>query len=176
MNRDQNGQIVDNYFLEPGYILTTSKPTVISTVLGTSVSVCIYDRKRKVGGMNHFQLPYVSRKHQATARYGNVAAITLIRMMVRGGSKIKNLEAQILGGAHSREDSGENIGRKNISIARRVLARERIPVVSEDIGGEKGRKIVFDTGTNETVVMKVKKLRAGDWFPYKNNRADGLSH
>ena len=126
--------------------------------------------------MNHFQLPYISEKHQTTARYGNVAAIALVRMMVRDGSKMKDLEAQIFGGAHSQMDARGNIAQENISIARRVLARENISVVSEDTGGKKGRKIVFDTATSETVVMKVEKLRTGDWYPYKNNRTRQFTH
>ncbi len=50
----------EKYFLEPGYIFMTKKPTVISTVLGSSVAVCIFDPKRKIGGMNHFLFPYAS--------------------------------------------------------------------------------------------------------------------
>jgi chemotaxis protein CheD len=48
--------------------------------------------------------------------------------------------------------------------------REGIRVVSEDTGGEKGRKIVFNTGTNEVAVLKVDRLRKGDWYPYEGDR------
>ena len=160
----------EKYYLEPGYIFLAEKPTSISTVLGSCVSVSIYDRKRKVGGMNHFQVPFAADSDQATARYGNVATITLIRMMIHDGSKIKNLEAQILGGAHNRKVSPKDIGMENIMAAKRILTRERIHVTSEDVRGGKGRKIVFNTGTNEIAVFKVNKLRESDWYPYKNNR------
>ncbi|MBW1721247.1 MAG: chemotaxis protein CheD [Deltaproteobacteria bacterium] len=159
-----------NYFLKPGYILVANQPTVISTVLGSCVAVCLYDRKRKVGGMNHFQLPSISRSEGATARYGNVATLALIGMMIEDGSKVKNLEAQIFGGAFNREVSDKDVGRENIRVARRILARKGIRLVSEDVGGEKGRKIVYDTSTNEVAVMRVDKLRRGDWHPYKDDR------
>ncbi len=44
-----NGGIVkaENYFLKPGYIFLSENPTVISIVLGSSVSVCLYDSRRK---------------------------------------------------------------------------------------------------------------------------------
>jgi len=160
----------ENYYLEPGYIFLAEKPTSISTVLGSCVSVCIYDRKRKIGGMNHFKVPFATDSDQATARFGNVATITLIRMMIHDGSKIKNLEAQILGGAHDRKVSPKDIGFENILAAKRILTRERIRVTSEDVRGGKGRKIVFNTATNEIAVFKVDKLRESDWYPYKSNR------
>jgi chemotaxis protein CheD len=91
-------------------------------------------------------------------------------MMIHDGSKIKNLEAQILSGAHNRKVSTKDIGLENIMAAKRILIRERIRVKSEDVRGGKGRKIVFNTGTNEIAVFKVDKLREADWYPYRNNR------
>lgn len=162
--------VTENYYLEPGYIFLAEKPTSISTVIGSCVSVCIYDRKRKVGGMNHFELPLATDSDQATARFGNVATITLIRMMIHDGSKIKNLEAQILGGAHNSKVSPKDIGFENIMAAKRILTRERIRITSEDVRGGKGRKIIFNTATNEIAVFKVDKLRDSDWYPFKNKR------
>jgi chemotaxis protein CheD len=159
-----------NYFLEPGFVVMPDSPTVISAVLGSGVSVCLYDRKRKVGGMNSFQFPLILEKGKTTTRFGNVAVWTLIHMMVEDGSKIKNLEAQIFGGAHNPELSSQNMGHENIRIARRILAREKIAVTSEDIGGSKGRKIVYSTHTNEVAVLKVGKLRNADWYPYEDDR------
>ncbi len=71
--------------------------------------------------------------------------------------------------------AGENIstvdvGRDNVRTARNVLARERLQIVSEDVGGRKGRKIVFDTEKNEVVIIKVDKIRARDWYPYESDR------
>jgi chemotaxis protein CheD len=157
------------YFLEPGFVVVPAGPTVISAVLGSGVSICLYDRKRKVGGMNSFQLPLILEKGKTTTRYGNVAVLALIRMMVADGSRVKHLEAQIVGGAHNPELSHQNMGRENIRIARRILAREKITVTSEDTGGSKGRKIVYSTHTNEIAVLKVEKLRKSDWFPYEDD-------
>ena len=169
MTKESNSLIQANYFLEAGYLFLSTKSTVVSTVLGSSVSVCIYDRKRKVGGINHFQFPFTGEKNQATARYGNVATIALVRMMVNDGSRIKHLEAQILGGAHNPDVSSKNIGLKNILAARNVLNREKIRIVSEDVGGEKGRKVVFNTDVSEIAVIKVEKLRNKDWYPYEDH-------
>lgn len=159
-----------NYLLEPGFIYLPSKPAAVSTVLGSSVAVCLFDGKRKVGGMNHYQYPVIRDRSQATSRYGNVATLTLIQMMLDNGSKLKHLKAQIFGGAHNREPASRNIGAENIRVARKILNKKKIPVVSEDVGGEIGRKIVYKTDSNETIVIKVENIRAGDWFPYESHR------
>ena len=158
------------YLLKPGYILIPKRPTVISAVLGSCVSVCLYDRKRKASGINHYEFPMKEKSDPSTARYGNVATLALIKMMVDDGSRGGNMEAQIFGGAHNPAFSPKDIGKENIRVARRILGKKGIRIVSEDVGGEKGRKIVFDTGNNEIAVLKVDKLRKGDWFPYQDDR------
>lgn len=159
-----------DYMLKPGFIYISEKPVAISTVLGSSVSVCIFDKKRRVGGMNHFQFPEIKDQKKSTARYGNVSTLTLLKMMISNGSRKKHLEAQIFGGAHNPRISGINMGNSNIQSARSILRNKKIKIVSEDVGGEIGRKIVFNTTNCEIAVLKVPNLRESDWYPYENAR------
>ena len=159
-----------NYFLAPGHIYAPLEPTIISSVLGSAVAVCLYDRKRHVGGMNLFQLPFTNDQRRATARYGNVATLALIRMLRGHGSRDRHLEAQILGGARAPAVTGKDVGLTNVMAARKILLRERIAVISEDTGGRRGRKVVFRTDTCELAVIKVDRLRQSDWYPYEGGR------
>ncbi|MBW2605027.1 MAG: chemotaxis protein CheD [Deltaproteobacteria bacterium] len=170
MTNASNSPVPKNYFLKPGFIYVSTKPTMISTVVGSGIAVCVFDRRQKVGGMNHFQFPVITSPKQATARYGNVAVSALINLMIDEGSKSEHLEAQILGGAYNPEISNKNIGIDNIKIARNVLTKKRVRIVSEDVGGEKGRKIIFNTDSNEIAVVKVDKVRQEDWYPYEIKR------
>ena len=162
--------VVQDYFLRPGFIYLPDRPTTISTVLGSSVAVSLYDRSLKAGGMNHFLFPYINGREKATTLYGNVAVLTLIRMMTGNGSKSSHLEAQVFGGAFNSEVSKRDIGRDNLRAARHILSGQRIKIVSEDVGGELGRKIVFNTATYEIGILKVGRLRESDWYPYSNDR------
>jgi chemotaxis protein CheD len=159
-----------NYFLKPGYIYLPSRPTVVSTVLGSCVAVILWDKKRKAGGINHFQLPSCKGAERPTARFGDASTLMLIRLMIEDGSEKKHLEAQLFGGAYNGTISSRNVGKENILVARRVLARHGIRIVSEDVGGERGRKIVYDAVQNEVAVLKVENLRKGDWHPYQDDR------
>ncbi len=162
--------VVQDYFLRPGFIYLPERPTTISTVLGSSVAVSLYDRSLRTGGMNHFLYPYVNTREKTTTFYGNIAVLTLIRMMAGNGSKLSHLEAQLFGGAFNNEVSKRDIGRDNLRTARNILSRQKIKIVSEDVGGELGRKIVFNTSTYEIGILKVGRLRESDWYPYPNDR------
>ncbi len=159
-----------NYFLQPGYIYLPSKGTDISAVLGSCVSVCIYDKKRKTGGMNNFKLPCMKNKQKATVVYGNVSTYALINMLTNDGSEIEDLEAQIFGGAFNPEISPEDVGKDNFIAAKRILKQKQVRIVSEDAGGEKGRKIVFNTASGEVAVLRVETIRKDDWYPFEANR------
>ena len=146
-----------------------SFPTVISTVLGSSVAVTLCDRKRNTGGMNHFLFPSAGPDDKATAIYGNVAVVTLIRMMLDNGSPPGDLEAQIFGGAYNPGVSPRDVGRDNLMLARLALKQRGIRVVSEDVGGNLGRKVIYDTAQCEIVTLKVELLRDSDWYPYEDD-------
>ena len=157
---------IPNYFISPGYIYFPEIQTKISTVLGSSVSIAVFDRKKKSGAMSHFLYPSIKNGDIPRSIYGDVSTKALINFFLKEGSRKKNMEAQIFGGAFNSSVSPSDIGKKNVESAKKILLRENINLVSEDIGGTKGRKIVFDTKTNEIVVIRVDNLRKTDWYPY----------
>jgi chemotaxis protein CheD len=38
-----------------------------------------------------------------------------------------------------------NLGQKNVQVAKAILLAEGIPIVAEDVDGERGRKLIFQT-------------------------------
>jgi len=170
MSNDTDTPVNKEYFLKPGFIYLPVKPTAISTVLGSSVAVSLYDRSLKIGGMSHFLFPYARAKEKATAKYGNIAILALIRMLKANGAKLSKVQAQIFGGAFNAKVSNIDVGQDNFFAARQVLKDNQIKVVSEDVGGLLGRKIVFNTSTCEIVTLKVDRLRDSDWYPYPSQR------
>ncbi len=175
MLEDTNTPQLQEYFLNSGYIYVPQAPTLISTVLGSCVSVCLWDRRLEYGGMNHFLYPSTRNPRQATARYGNVATGVLIRLFVEEGSRKEDLEAQIFGGAFALDGSPkvQEVSEQNVAVAKDILRKNGISVVSEDTGGVKGRKLVFNTLANEVAVIRVERLRESDWYPYEGSRNRG---
>jgi chemotaxis protein CheD len=139
------------HFLYPGAIYINPEPYLITTILGSCVSVCLYDPVLKIGGMNHYMLPLWNGQGLASPRYGNIAIKKLIDNIESLGSSRKNLKAKIFGGAEiiTTNVSQFMIGERNISIAKELLHEENLPIVASSVGGKYGRKIIFDTFSGE---------------------------
>ncbi|MBP7653404.1 chemotaxis protein CheD [Candidatus Dependentiae bacterium] len=152
-----------NYMLQPGYIFFSKEPALISTVLGSCISVALYDSSCKFGGMNHYKLPVPPTHDESTALYGIPAIYQLVYILLSNGSKVENLKAQIFGGA-SNPYFSNNVGEANIEIAEKMINKYKIKIISRDTGGELGRKIIFNTFTGEAMIAKVEKLRQNDWL------------
>ncbi|MFP4163681.1 MAG: chemotaxis protein CheD [Chitinispirillaceae bacterium] len=137
---------------------------VIQAVVGNCVAVCLWDRELRVGAMNHFLYPYVDKKQDATAVYGNVAQLAALRMMKDAGCRKESIVAHVLGGASPAWDKDQDLGERNSESARKNLERLGVEVVSEDVGGSVGRKIMFDISTGHVAILKVHDLRKTDWI------------
>lgn len=152
------------YNLEPGYIFASAHGAIIRTVVGSCVAICLWDGEKRFGGMNHFLYPQILEKGKTTAEYGNVAIPALVKLLENLGSVRKNIVAQIYGGGKLHNVKKNTVGEENISIARKQLRKQKIPIISEDVGGRMGRKIIFDTESGQVAVLKVHRLREADWI------------
>jgi chemotaxis protein CheD len=135
-----------SFYLHPGKIYVAIQPTVVTTILGSCVAVCLWDPELQIGGINHYLLPAGLKTTAAPLRYGNVAIEELLSRTVRAGARLASLRAKLFGGAcvlDAMRGRDSHLGSKNIEIARKALADAGIPVVASDVGGNRGRKLIF---------------------------------
>jgi len=159
----ENNTEQEKYFLQPGYILVSKDPYLISTVLGSCIAVCLWDSVQKFGGMNHY-LYARTFNNIRNSQSGNVSIPYMIKLLIDLGAQKHNLKAHIIGGAQNREMQSSTIGRDNIKIAEKILGDNYIDIVTVDVGGDMGRKVTFDNYSGEVVVYKVNSLRRCDWY------------
>lgn len=147
------------HYLFPGNIFVHREPHVITTVLGSCVSVCLWDTVLKFGGMNHYMLPLWNGDGLASPRYGNIAIPKLIDRMTEKGSKKANIKAKVFGGGEVLKISKGvmNVGERNIVIARDMLKELGIPIIGSDLGGTTGRKIIFNTATGSVYLKRLRQ-------------------
>lgn len=142
-----------------GECFATDKPSVVKTVLGSCVSVCLYDPVARVGGMNHILLPGKAEmdRFDDKARYGINAMELLINRLMKLKAQRKRFVAKVFGGAQILHSYGENNtpGLKNIEFTLNFLKIEKIPVINYDLGGECSRKIFFYTHTGEVLLKRI---------------------
>lgn len=112
--------------------------------------------------MCHFNSPK-AKKHELTTRHGNGAILELARRMKSLECRSGELQAQIIGGAKVPGLKGCS-SESNVKVAERLLKKFGVSVISRDIGGNLGRKVLFNTLSGESVVMKTAHLRKSDWI------------
>ena len=140
------------HFLYPSSLFVSREPYVIKTILGSCVGICLWDKRLKYGGLNHYMLPNWNGNDLASPKYGNIAIDKLLERMLYLGSNIKDIQAKVFGGGELLEASTGNsslIGERNIRVARLMLEERKIPIVASSTGGKRGRKILFFTDTGE---------------------------
>ena len=142
--------VFPTHHLSIGDLILSTHPSMISTVLGSCVSVCLYSRKHKVGGMIHFAMPNAPENVPSSQafRYGNLAIAALIEeLRTLTGEASRTFEAKVTGGAAEigGQPSSLQAGPGNVQIAREILSRFEIPITGEDVGGSLGRKVRFYT-------------------------------
>lgn len=135
------------HHLNPCMLLAHRNEVEIITLLGSCVSVCLWDPQLACGGMNHYMLPLWNGEGLPTPKYGNVAIEKLIEKMLALGCRKEQLVAKCFGGANVIGDSTGHlqIGERNIALAEELLEIHRIPIVAREMGGLRGMKIIFNT-------------------------------
>lgn len=159
----------DRYFqldavkILPGEYYVTQRDMLISTVLGSCVSVCLRDTRRLIGGMNHFMLPgnpddSATDPVSSSARYGVYAMELMLNRLLKLGAQRRCLEAKVFGGASVLKGFGNNhVGRRNAEFALEFLRTESIPVAAQDLLDVHPRRVCFFPASGRVML---KKLRA----------------
>ena len=145
-------------YVHAGEVATTPAGALFSTVLGSCVSVCVWDPATGAGGMNHFLLPDQVTAGASSPRFGNVAFVTLLAQLGRLGVRAADLRAKVFGGASVLDalvPPRDALGIRNIELARALLQAAGIGIVAEDVGGSHGRKLFFRTGDGAAWVRKL---------------------
>lgn len=146
------------HYLHAGLYFAAREPTVVTTILGSCVAVCLWDPVKKAGGINHFLLPDWVGEGRMSPRFGNVAVASLIEALSGLGCRVSNLKAKIFGGASVLGEgrrSPDSLGARNTQVALRLLKEEGIPLLAGDVGGCRGRKLEFYSDNGETRVKKL---------------------
>lgn len=139
-------------------------PDVIRTSgLGSCVGIVIYDLERKVAGLSHFMLPDSSLSRQKEFnpyKYADTAIPILIKKLITMGANRKDLQAKMAGGAQMFpffESDMMRIGDRNIEAAKSLLKDLIIPLVAEDVGGDRGRTIEFNPQTGQLMIRIIRQ-------------------
>jgi chemotaxis protein CheD len=138
----------------PGEYFVHDEDLLITTTLGSCIAACLWDRERRVGGMNHFMLP--GGGGGDGGRYGSFAMELLINELIKRGATRSTLEAKVFGGAAVVNGMNSiNVGEQNTRFVLDYLRTERISVVSKDVLDIHARKVCFLPASGKALVKRL---------------------
>jgi chemotaxis protein CheD len=146
------------YYLHPGQFFVSKENHEVTTILGSCVAVCLWDAGARIGGINHYLLPSFAGDGVASPRFGDISIKELLSALIAVGCDRRRFQAKLFGGACVLEAfraRKNHLGTQNVRTARELLATEAIPVVGEDVGGDRGRKLIFATGDGSAWVKEL---------------------
>lgn len=114
----------------------------MTTVLGSCISVCLYDPVALAGGMNHFLLATGRTGGAQSASYGVNAMELLINGLLKLGANRRRLRAHVFGGAQMMAGLG-NIGGRNAEFTADFLRAEGMRIMTCSVGGTQARRVNF---------------------------------
>jgi chemotaxis protein CheD len=146
-----------------GEFLVFCEHEIINVIgIGSCICLILYDKAHKIGGLAHIMLPKAPSNNtvEKKGKYADTAIHEILLKMKDMGADIKNIKAKVIGGANmfpqiSSEILG-TIGTKNYEAVKNELNKRNIKIIAQDIGGNAGRTVFFDT-SDGSVKVKIKE-------------------
>jgi len=151
---------IPTIYLKPGEQYFAVSPAIVSTVLGSCVSITMHSPEHGKSAICHAVLPEEISPGEPF-RYVDSAIAAMLRLFDRHGIRKNVLEVKLFGGADILPPSDNSyrertVGKQNILRAQQIIKREQLSLLSYDVGGTRGRKIIFHT---QSGVIYLKRLR-----------------
>jgi len=160
-------------YLKPGEMHFAKQPTLVVTVLGSCVAITMFSRRAGLGAICHGLLPRCKGQKQCGQdclegfKYVDCSIRRMATLFDERGVLRREIEVKCFGGADmfSRDlnkREAVSVGKQNLTIAQQVLASEGLSLKIADVGGIRGRKILFYTDTGDVFLKRLTKVNDPD--------------
>jgi chemotaxis protein CheD len=153
-------------YLKPGEVCFSKSPVKIITILGSCVSIIMYSRISRIGAICHAVMPsremaMAKERIKDAFQYVDSSMEWMLSQFEEAGIKREAIEVKIFGGSEiffdSKKVNGIGVGKKNIEAAIKMIKHKKLKLRAWNIGGNKGRKLIFYTDTGEVLTRFVNK-------------------
>ena len=143
------------------------EPAAITTLLGSCVAVTMHSKRLGVGAICHALLPSCRREesccHTETGKYVQCAIELMLQEFNTRGILNSEIEVKLFGGSDmfdTVDGKRLSVGRQNLEMALKMLEEACVRVVTQDLGGPRGRKIIFHTHTGDVFLKRMRKTES----------------
>lgn len=132
---------------------------ILSTTLGSCISICFIERHKKIAAMTHYMVPYAISHY--TEQFGRKSGENLLNdtwnELMKKNILPSQLEVYVFGGGEMMDANTEftQIGKQNIQFAKQWLASKRLNVKEHSIGGQFSRLVKLNPQTGEVICKKI---------------------
>jgi chemotaxis protein CheD len=169
--KGRHGAHPKTHYLKPGEIHITSEPSLITTVLGSCLCLTMHHKPTGLSVICHAVMPsrVESRKKVETDKgifqYVDSSLEWMIAQYKKSGIELASVEVKMFGGAAMFSDKGPasieiGVGKRNIETAIELLKKKRLKLTAWNVGGNQGRKLIFNTLTGEVLARFIMKSGA----------------
>ena len=146
-------------------IIITNKKVVISTILGSCVSITMFAKEYNLSGICHAYLPKIVTKYTPINPdiyvYVDSSITYMYEVFMKRHIPPESIEVKLLGGSCTHMTSKntcypQSVGKKNIETALKTLNNLGLHIKAKDVGGKYGRKLYFVSFTGEVFVKKMR--------------------
>jgi len=128
-------------------------PEQLHSIVGSCIGLTLYHKRLRVGGMAHIVLSCSDGRSGSPGKFADTAIPYMIDELSKMGANPTGLEAKIAGGSNMFTSTGPiQIGQENARAVSELLKSRNIRLVGEHLGGNKGRRIHFDSQSGELSV------------------------
>lgn len=147
------------HVLKPGEMMLCLEPCLVTTVLGSCVAITLFASHPAVACICHSLLPTKKRglpDEGNVFRYVDTTIPVMLECMQKHHVPRDEMVVKLFGGAMlTRTDSGPgvglHVGADNILCAKACLAAAGLKISRSSVGGNRGRRIIFNTQTGEVL-------------------------
>lgn len=138
-----------------------SPDRLITVGLGSCIGIAIYDKYSNIAGLAHIMLPDSTQFSNVTnpLKFADLAIPLLIEKMIKQGANKRHMKAKIAGGASMFNFPDKkmmtDIGARNGEAVKVALGKVNIPLIAEDIGGNKGRTMILNANNGMVQIRTV---------------------
>ncbi|HBG21172.1 MAG TPA: chemotaxis protein CheD [Desulfobulbaceae bacterium] len=147
-----------NVYLKPGEVIISRQPIQISTILGSCVAITMHSPAKGSGAICHAIFPQIANQDNRLHYVDPAIRYIYSKMIDYGG--IADMVVKLFGGARvlagsDYGDSRRSIGEMNVLQARETLQQLGLAIAKEDVGGGRGRKLLFSIKTGEVLLRRL---------------------
>jgi chemotaxis protein CheD len=159
-----DGNALPRVFLKPCEIVFSDQPMAVTTLLGSCVAVTMFSPRQRFGAICHALLPSCRKEqpcgHTEAGKYVECAIRLMLEELKARGVVRHEIEAKLFGGSimfDTLDGRSLSVGSQNMETALRMLEGESVRLIKQDLGGARGRKILFHTHTGEVFLKRLRK-------------------